>query len=246
MAEAAALSNTEIDRLGDRLRSSRSISPTDLQQLQDLREEYEVALHGAQELILQRFPGVQISSRLKTVHTTVDKLRRETGMKLSRMQDIAGLRLVEDMTLNEQDRLALEVARTLDEARIVDRRAAPSFGYRAVHVYAKFEQRRLEVQIRTRLQDRWAQIMERLADRWGRQIRYGGLPDDPTRRDAPLSRQQICDLVVRMADPIAMCEAAAEPNYSAKAPPITADFYCREVDRVLRHLGSKAARVADL
>lgn len=241
------LSNAEVDRLGDRLRSSTSISQADLQLLQSLREEYEVALHAAQQLILDTFPGAQVSSRLKTVHTTVDKLRREAGMKLSRMQDIAGLRLVEDMSLIRQDRVAQQVATVLGEGRIVDRRAVPSYGYRAVHVYAKFHDRRLEVQIRTRLQDRWAQIVERLADRWGRQIRYGGEPDKPDSRDAPLTRKKICDLVLRISDPIAMCEAgAATPDPSAKAPPIPADFYCREVDRVLRLLASRAARVADL
>ena len=35
------------------------------------------------------------------------------------------------------------------------------------------------MQIRTELQDLWAQVMEALADRWGNQIKYGGLPNDP-------------------------------------------------------------------
>src|SRR2546426_4554058 len=37
---------------------------------------------------------------------------------------------------------------------------------------------RVEIQVRTERQNRWAQIVERLADKWGRQIRYGGDPTD--------------------------------------------------------------------
>jgi hypothetical protein len=223
------------------------MSITDLEMLQALRGQYEAALDQAQQQILERFPKLQISSRLKTVHTTVDKLRRETGMKLSRMQDIAGLRLVENMTLSDQDTLAQHVGAVLGDCRLVDRRAAPSYGYRAVHLYAKIEGYRLEVQIRTRLQDRWAQIVERLADRWGRQIRYGGDPDLPGRHDAPLTRREICELVRRMTNPIAMCEqASAQTTLDGKAPRIPAHSYCREVDIVLRQLASQAARIAEL
>lgn len=34
--------------------------------------------------------------------------------------------------------------------------------------------------MRTHLQDTWAQLFEKVADVWGRQIRYGGSPDEPT------------------------------------------------------------------
>jgi ppGpp synthetase/RelA/SpoT-type nucleotidyltranferase len=34
----------------------------------------------------------------------------------------------------------------------------------------------LEIQVRTLVQDLWAQAMERLADEAGREIRYGGAP----------------------------------------------------------------------
>jgi hypothetical protein len=39
--------------------------------------------------------------------------------------------------------------------------------------------RQVEVQVRTDLQDAWANFFERLADSWGRQIRYGEAPTDP-------------------------------------------------------------------
>jgi ppGpp synthetase/RelA/SpoT-type nucleotidyltranferase len=46
-----------------------------------------------------------------------------------------------------------------------------------VHVIAVVDGYRIEIQIRTHLQDRWAQSMEKLADVvLGRQIKYGGIP----------------------------------------------------------------------
>lgn len=52
-------------------------------------------------------------------------------------------------------------------------------GYRAVHLVVSIEAIPVEIQIRTELQNSWAQIVERLADRWGRGIRYGEDPENP-------------------------------------------------------------------
>lgn len=37
----------------------------------------------------------------------------------------------------------------------------------------------VEIQVRTKLEDAWAQIFESVADRWGRQMRYGDEPQNP-------------------------------------------------------------------
>jgi hypothetical protein len=71
------------------------------------------------------------------------------------------------------------IVRVFRGARSVDRRTEPSHGYRAVHVIVKLQGRLVELQVRTRLQDSWAQAMERLADRLGRDIRYGAQAKDP-------------------------------------------------------------------
>jgi hypothetical protein len=53
--------------------------------------------------------------------------------------------------------------------------------------------------------------------------------------------------VRRMTNPIAMCELASTQTMSdGNAPRIPADFYCHEVDIVLRQLASQAARIAEL
>ncbi len=103
-------------------------------------------------------------------------------MRLSQMQDLAGARIV------VRDRLAQDKAvRIIGEdcaasgrtCKVMDRRERPSHGYRAVHIIMMWDQIPIEVQIRTELQDTWAQMTERVADRWGRGIRYGEDPDSP-------------------------------------------------------------------
>jgi hypothetical protein len=92
------------------------------------------------------------------------------------VQDIAGLRLVGDWTLDEQDTVVAQLLALFPGAVIRDRRITPSHGYRAVHVVPLVEGYPLEIQVRTLYQDGWAQAMEKLADMVGRDIRYGGSP----------------------------------------------------------------------
>jgi ppGpp synthetase/RelA/SpoT-type nucleotidyltranferase len=114
----------------------------------------------------------------------VDKLRGTRGMELSRMQDVAGARIVVG-DLSEQDEARDKIVGFYEDqgcaCRVVDRREDPRFGYKAVHVIVQIDGMPLEIQIRTELQDAWAQIVERTADRWGRGIRYG---EDPLNPDA--------------------------------------------------------------
>lgn len=63
-------------------------------------------------------------------------------------------------------------------AKIIDRRSKPSHGYRAVHLVPLVLGLAVEVQVRTRLQDLWAQAFERVADKAGRGIRYGVVPPE--------------------------------------------------------------------
>lgn len=140
--------------------------------------------------------GLPVAARLKTRATLVDKLRRDK-LRLSQVQDVAGLRLtVHDR--DEQNRVASVVASLFSESRTVDRRAEPSFGYRAVHIVGKVVGLPVEVQVRTQGQHEWALLVERLADRWGRQIRYG---HPPTNADHEVDGRSRADV---MADILAL------------------------------------------
>ena len=146
---AVGMTNGQIDRLGERLRSSPVVEPADLELLQELRRDYDDAMREAQSRIVEALPEIGTpTARLKTVQTLIGKLRREPKMNLSQMQDIAGLRLVRDLSLRGQTALATSVAELFDNPRTVDRRARPTFGYRAVHVVVRVSGRLVEVQLR--------------------------------------------------------------------------------------------------
>jgi ppGpp synthetase/RelA/SpoT-type nucleotidyltranferase len=130
-------------------------------------------------------------------------------MKLKGVQDIAGARIVADCTRAEQDAIVARIVAEFADAdrppKVKDRRVEPSAGYRAVHVVVSVQGLPVEVQVRTWLQDRWAQIVESLGDKWGRGIRYGDLPEDP---EAPIyagvatTRRAWWGLVLELADVI--------------------------------------------
>jgi ppGpp synthetase/RelA/SpoT-type nucleotidyltranferase len=189
------LSRSQIDRLGVRLRSIEPVPREDLELLQQVRAAYDDALASATSSLRERL-GLEPTSRLKTVQTIIEKLQREKG-RLSTMQDIAGARVVADITRDEQDKVVASVRNLYPGAREIDRRARPSFGYRAVHVVVTVEGRLVEIQVRTELQNLWAQLLERLADQWGRQIRYGGSPNRADELITPnVTRQDILKLIM--------------------------------------------------
>ena len=92
---------------------------------------------------------------------------------------------------------------------MVDRRATPSHGYRAVHVIVSMDRHLAEVQVRTELQHRWAMLVERFADAWVQQIKYGGPPDDAAASWASRnSRGGMISLLPTIAQLIDSAEAA--------------------------------------
>ena len=201
------VSKKELDRLGDRLRDSTVPSVEDLRLLEMVRPHYSAALDSVCKVLTDM--GLRPTFRQKNRETIVDKLRRETDMRFSRVQDIVGARVVRAMILAEQDQLVNSIVARFPDNRMRDRRREPSFGYRAVHVVAKLEGLPVEIQVRTELQHTWAQTMERLGDYWGRMVRYGGDPLDADRSHRvmaggqPKSRGQWVDLVKALSSTIA-------------------------------------------
>lgn len=178
------MSPSRINALGARLAASPVPTTEDLDMLTRLQDEYMRPLEQTGAILREKlnltelgtFRGVALtaSNRLKTTGPIIDKLRRKT--RLNRMQDIVGYRIVGDLTLRQQDELVKELRNCFPGARVVDRRAKPMHGYRAMHLIAEVDGFPVEIQVRTLPQDRWAQIMERFGDAYGREIRYGELP----------------------------------------------------------------------
>jgi hypothetical protein len=171
------MSGKQIRRLGERLRDSATPGEEDLRLFGDLLLQHDASLATVASAL--KSLGLEPTTRLKTVGTTIDKLRRESpALNLHTIRDLAGARVVRNMTLTEQYALAERIRVLWPGAVIVDRCAAPSHGYRALHVVARVDGCLVEIQLRTAPQDTWAQLLEALGDTWGRSLRYGGEPDD--------------------------------------------------------------------
>jgi ppGpp synthetase/RelA/SpoT-type nucleotidyltranferase len=163
-----ALSGNQVDRLSERLRDSPTPTEEDLLLLQEYLLDGDAAL---QEVVteLNRL-GEELTTRMKTSSTIIDKLRRESPITLRGIRDLAGARIVKPMTLDAQDALASRIREVWPDARLIDRRADPSHGYRAVHLLPRIGRWTVQIQLRTHFQDTWAQSMELWGDRWGRDV----------------------------------------------------------------------------
>jgi ppGpp synthetase/RelA/SpoT-type nucleotidyltranferase len=207
------MSRAAIDRLGVRLARHDQISSSDLNEFAQIIDVYQQVLDDVQAQLAAI--GYQAVTRPKTTLTLVEKLRRETNMKLSRMQDVAGARII------VSDRPAQDSARDKICAHFEtlghtcgerDRRKNPSHGYRALHVIVQVGPVPVEIQIRTELENDWAQIFEKLGDRWGRGIRYGNAPADPEAEiragERVFSRREVITFLGEYSDVIADFETA--------------------------------------
>ncbi|WP_199516464.1 RelA/SpoT domain-containing protein [Nucisporomicrobium flavum] len=194
------ISKKQLDKLGDRLRDAGSPAAEDFEMLEAVLGAYDEALQEVRETL--RELGFEPTVRLKTTGTIVDKLRRERSSSLKTIHDLAGARIVLSGSLRAQDAAVRLISEAYSDAPVpplvIDRRSDPRAGYRAVHMILKIGGIPVEVQLRTELQDRWAQLFERLADVWGRQIRYGGAPSGDS-ADRAARRQDIVDLMMKIS-----------------------------------------------
>lgn len=117
-----------------------------------------------------------VAQRLKKLSTIADKLLREPHMKLSRMGDIGGVRAV----LPDQGAVyavAARLQRNWTITRSRDYIAKPKAdGYRALHLINRRRDRLIEVQLRTPLQDAWANMVETDARLYAPALKFGGGP----------------------------------------------------------------------
>jgi ppGpp synthetase/RelA/SpoT-type nucleotidyltranferase len=168
---AKNVSKTQIDRLGDRLRQALTVE--DIKMLDEHQRSYSEAYEHVVRVIRDQLGLAPTGRHPKTTRSIVEKLRRES-IRLSQIQDIAGCRVVV-AGLIEQDRVIASLRSAFPGASIIDRRNAPSHGYRAVHVVVSVLDRLVEVQVRSRLQHLWAELSEKCSDVFDdASIKYGG------------------------------------------------------------------------
>ena len=164
----------------DDIREARAVVDT-------FRSAHEAPLNaarmGLQSFITTLKLEFDISRRLKRMPTIEDKLRREPGMKLSRMQDIGGCRAVLPTQGDVNRVLARFTGHSLRRNQQPDTVRNYSIspqdsGYRAVHIHTRYQGRRIEVQLRTPPQDRWAKAVEDLTSRSGIDYKSGDGADE--------------------------------------------------------------------
>lgn len=116
---------------------------------------------------------LEVSQRLKRVPTIIDKLQREPTLQLANMQDIGGVRAVLD-SVDEVRRVQKRLAKNRPPLRESDYITCPrTSGYRGVHVIVSYDDRAIEVQLRTRTMHEWAISVERLSGRLGEDFKSG-------------------------------------------------------------------------
>lgn len=167
----AELSKTQIDRLGDRLRTG-SIDESDLKMLDDYRRSFGQAYEEVVRIIRERLDLDLTGRPAKSTSSIIEKLHRES-IRLSQVQDIAGCRVVVT-DMQEQERVAGLLREVFPALSVVDRRVRPSYGYRAIHIIIQIHGKLIEVQVRTALQHSWADLSEKFADTIDPAIKYGG------------------------------------------------------------------------
>lgn len=145
------------------------------------------------------------------------------------------MRIVGDFDRRGQDGVVAQLCTLFgDEDRapkIIDRRAVPMHGYRAVHVIVFPDGEPIEIQVRTARQHEWAELFEKLADLVGRGIRYG----EPPRyrgHGSPRFPGVVIEHASMVAEMIALAEKAqvGEPG-----PPLPSGFES-DVDRGVEQL----------
>lgn len=183
--------SSQINRCGKRLRKfyGGEVIPS----IEDLDHAYDVVStfrsahaypmlkvrYGVRSMLKTEDAGTAVSQRLKRVPRIVRKLHRMPTMQLANLEDIGGVRAVvaDGPTL---DRVRRRVERQWKKDFTRDPRdyiAAPKpMGYRAVHFVVVRDERAIEVQLRTKGQQQWAEAVESADARLGFNLKDGDGP----------------------------------------------------------------------
>jgi len=171
------LSNSQITKLGDRLRNG-DFSEADLTMLDAFRQTYSELDKQAYQLIQSALASItgwtSTQRKRKTQQSIVDKLRRQPRLRLPQMQDIAGCRIVIQGGSQMADTIGSKLTGAFEQPQWdIERKDRHAHGYRAIHIIVKKGQKFYEIQLRTYAQDIWANLVERLSD-VNNTLKYGG------------------------------------------------------------------------
>ena len=160
------MSKSALDKIGQNIREDKAeVIDLAISALNNWRES-----HGE---ILQKYynyanilakaidkDNIIIAQRLKRLPTIVNKLKRFKDMRLSRMQDVAGIRIiVED--IKQLDLVDNVLRKNENLKRVKDYIRKPkTSGYRGKHYIFEENEMFVEIQLRTQVQHLWATALE--------------------------------------------------------------------------------------
>ncbi len=134
------------------------------------------ATMGLRSMVATEHCQVEVSQRLKRIPTILDKIVREPTMALANMRDIGGCRAVL-ASVAEVRRVEARLKRNRPPDEYNDYISSPRpSGYRAVHITVLYDERRIEVQLRTRVMHEWAIAVESMSGRTGYDFKSGRGP----------------------------------------------------------------------
>lgn len=164
------LSKSQVDRIGDKLRSG-DIDEDALTKLGQYQAEFDPAYKYVEKNLTRRLYLTVTGRPAKSTLSIIEKLGRIKS-RLSQIQDISGCRAIVH-NLDAQDEVVRRSKEWFPSIEIDDKRENPTHGYRAVHLLVMHQGKFVEVQVRTRIQHFWATISEKLSDTYGQEIKYG-------------------------------------------------------------------------
>ena len=116
---------------------------------------------------------IDVTQRLKRRSTIINKLTREPTMEVAQMHDIGGVR-ARLPTTGHVYAVSRRLRKTWTIIRVRDYIAEPkASGYRALHVIVRREGYPIEVQLRSVLQDAWANQVEEDGRTIGVGLKFG-------------------------------------------------------------------------
>lgn len=167
------LTKSQINKLGDRIRNNKTLEG-DAKLLDDFRnsfnESFEMVSAELKKIIKPYYKNTTLTNRqTKTSISIKEKLVR-LKTRLSEMRDIRGCRIVADDSV-----LVYKILYKIKKSKLtilkIDFREE-EVGYRAIHIIVLVQEKPIEIQLRTRLQDIWANICEKYSSKEN-DLKYG-------------------------------------------------------------------------
>ncbi len=162
------LSNTQINKIGFKIRQNDCKPKNDtIIELQNYRTSYRESLSEIFNLLLliknkNNYKDAILTYRIKRFESIIGKLKRYGKMKLSRMWDIGGCRII----LNDVKDVYTfrdEIEKVLNIRKVYDYIKEPQKeGYQSLHLFidSPVDNKVIELQLRCKKQHNWATLVE--------------------------------------------------------------------------------------